>query len=165
MTRRGDSDDLSVQSAGKFRAMVESVGVKRFAADMDLSTRQINRMLSGAQPNPVERIVRCLQSCDAEIGDETLEFICQETGGHFVKDVGSFDRSSSETLRRAADAVASAAEDRNAQVSEREVREAISALIALLGVVQQRPSEPREEHQPVVHTRPPARPTSPTSPT
>jgi len=161
LSGRGESDDLSTQAAAKFRAMVESVGVKRFAADMNLSTRQVNRMLSGAQPNPVERIIRCLQCCDAEVGDEALAFICQETGGHFVKEIGGFDRGSAEAVRRGAEAVAACADGYAGQINDDEIRQAISALVSLLGAEQRQPSRSREESPPVVHTRP-ASATTPT---
>ena len=66
-----------------FEAMVESVGVKKFAGGIGLSTRQINRILAGAQPNPVNRLVKCIQSSTPETGDAVLDFLCKEAGGHF----------------------------------------------------------------------------------
>lgn len=126
------SDELSSDSAVHFRRMVESVGVKRFSGVMGLSTRQINRMLSGAQPNPVERIVRCLQSCEPQIGDDALGYICQEAGGFFVKGEPEIGRASVNAVKECAEAIAAIADGVVTKVDEREVREAISALTGLL---------------------------------
>lgn len=118
--------------------MVESVGVKRFSACMDLSTRQINRMLSGAQPNPVERIVRSLQSCHPDVGDEAMSFVCQEAGGQFVKDdPADLDAAGVNAVRECAEAIAAISDGHVSRVDEHEVREAISALTALLHVVRE----------------------------
>ena len=64
-----------------FEAMVDSVGVKGFAANMGLSTRQIHRMLNGTQPNPVARMCDTLSSCDCELAGNTLDQMCQQQGG------------------------------------------------------------------------------------
>jgi hypothetical protein len=103
---------------------------------MSLSTRQINRMLSGAQPNPVERLIKCLQSSDPDIGDEALGFICSEAGGHFVKDEGSPDTAAVNAVRECAEAIAAISDGKLSRPDEKEVREAICALTALLRIVQ-----------------------------
>ncbi len=132
------TDELTTEASGRFRSMVESVGVKRFSACMGLSTRQINRMLSGAQPNPVERLVRCLQSCEPDVGDEALSFICQEAGGQFVKDdPASLDTASVNAVRECAEAIAAISDGEVSRVDEREVREAIASLSALLHAVRE----------------------------
>lgn len=127
-----EHDDLAGEAAKRFRAMVESVGVKGFSGDMTLSTRQINRMLSGAQPNPVERLIRCLQCCDPEIGDAALSFICQEAGGHFVKDVGAIDHAVINAVRECAEAIAAISDGEVSAVDRTEVHEAIAALKGVL---------------------------------
>ena len=131
-----ETDELSAEAGDHFRKMVASVGVKRFAAAMDLSTRQINRMLSGAQPNPIERIIRCLQSSEPDIGDDTLSFICQEAGGYFIKDEVDLDKASCNAVKECAEAIAAISDGKINRVDEREVREAICALTALLRNVQ-----------------------------
>jgi len=132
-----ESDDLSEEASMHFRSMIESVGVKHFAEAMSLSTRQINRMLSGAQPNPVERIIRCTQACDPEAGDEALAFVCQEAGGFFVKDETALDGASVNAVRECAEAIAAISDGQVTRVDQREVREAITALTALLRAVQE----------------------------
>jgi len=156
-------DDLSVHAGRRFRAMVESVGVKRFAADLGLSTRQINRMLSGAQPNPVERLIRSLQCCEPDVGDDVLGFVCQEAGGHFVKEVGSLDEASSNAVKECAEAIAAISDGEMTRVDEQEVREAISALIALLRTVQDSRGDHEAVRRPVVHTRTAVTPSSSTA--
>jgi len=137
-------DELTAEASAHFRRMVESVGVKRFSSCMSLSTRQINRMLSGAQPNPVERLVRSLQSCHPDVGDEALGFICQEAGGQFVKDESpELDASAAGAVRECAEAIA---DGKVSRVDEREVREAVSALTGLLYAVrEERGGRPRVE--------------------
>ena len=131
-------DELSVESSGHFRHMVESVGVKRFAECMELSTRQINRMLSGAQPNPVERMVCCLQSCHPDVGDESLSYVCQEAGGMFLKDEEpDLDRDAVNAVKECAEAIAAISDGTVSRVDEREIREAICALTALLRTVRE----------------------------
>lgn len=131
-------DELTEESSGHFRHMVESVGVKRFAECMGLSTRQINRMLSGAQPNPVERLVRCLQSCQPDIGDEMLGYICQEAGGLFIKDEEpDLDADAASAVKECAEAIAAISDGQVTRVDEREIREAITALTALLRSVRE----------------------------
>ena len=45
------NDPIKAEAQRCFAELVESVGVKRFAQALNLSTRQINRILAGAQPN------------------------------------------------------------------------------------------------------------------
>lgn len=129
-------DELAVEASDHFRRMVESVGVKRFSSCMELSTRQINRMLSGAQPNPVDRLVRCLQSCEADVGDDALSFICQEAGGLFLKDEEpDLDHSTVHAVEECAEAIRAIADGKVSRTDERQVREAICALTGLLRAV------------------------------
>lgn len=139
MTAAGPpNDELTIESSAHFRGMVQSVGVKKFSACMDLSTRQINRMLSGAQPNPVERLVRCLQSCHPDVGDEALSFVCQEAGGQFIKDeAADLDTAGVNAVRECAEAIAAISDGKISRVDEAEVREAISALTSLLYTVRE----------------------------
>jgi len=112
--------------------MVESVGVKRFAGEMDLSTRQVNRMLAGAQPNPVERILRCVQAASPETGDVAIDAICQELGGFFVRYSGDAKSATDQAVKEAAEAIAAISDGHISTHDEKEIREAISALISLL---------------------------------
>ena len=149
--RRGDSRLLvvrrSTESGGRavfedrrFAELVESTGVKRYATCMGLSTRQINRMLSGAQPNPVERIVRCLQSASPEVGDHVLDYICQELGGHFVRHE-SIEACMVNAVRECAEAIAAISDGQISDADVKEIREAISALSSLIA---QRNSEKKD---------------------
>ena len=128
----GQSDyQLREQALQRFNELVESVGVRRFASCMGLSTRQINRILCGAQPNPVERIIRCLQSATPDVGDRALDFICQEMGGHFVRhEQGS--EAMVNAVKECAEAIAAISDGNICEADIREVREAISALSAII---------------------------------
>lgn len=122
---------VSEDHLSRFSQLVESVGVKRFATSMDLSTRQINRMLGGAQPNPVDRLIRALQASEAAVGDEVLDFICQEMGGHFVRHE-AVDDAAVNAVKECAEAIAAISDGNVSDVDVKEVREAISALTALI---------------------------------
>lgn len=123
---------LDARAMELFRAMVDSVGVKRFASAMDLSTRQVNRMLAGAQPNPVERMMRSVQAASPESGDAALDAICQELGGFFVRYPGDAKAATDQAVKEAAEAIAAISDGQISALDEKEIREAISALIALI---------------------------------
>jgi hypothetical protein len=122
---------LTGEACQRFAALIQSVGVKRFAMAMGLSTRQVNRMLSGAQPNPVERLIRCLQSADPAAGDQALDFICQEMGGHFVRHE-AIDQAAVNAVRECAEAIAAISDGHVSDLDVKELREAISALSGLI---------------------------------
>lgn len=113
-----------------FRRMVESVGITKFADGMGLSTRQVNRLLSGSQPNPIGRLIQCLLSCDPETGDRVIDFICQEMGGYFVREE-DVDRGSINAVKECAEAIAAISDGEISHVDEIEIRDAVTALIAL----------------------------------
>ena len=131
MTDATANDPLLEESLRRFGELVNSVGVKRFAQSLQLSTRQINRILAAAQPNPVERLVRSLQSAEPEIGDRVLDFICQEMGGHFVRHE-AFDTATINAVKECAEAIAAISDGQISELDLREVREAISALSSLI---------------------------------
>lgn len=124
-------DELREQARQRFAELVDSVGVKRFATALGLSTRQVNRILGGAQPNPVERLIRSLQSADPAVGDRVVDWICQEAGGHFVRHE-SIDDASVNAVRECAEAIAAISDGQVSDMDVREVREAISALSGLI---------------------------------
>ncbi|MCK4874093.1 MAG: hypothetical protein KAS72_15325 [Phycisphaerales bacterium] len=119
-----------------FARMVESVGVKRFADSLGISTRQVNRILAGTQPNPVERLLRSLQACDPDAGDSVLDFIGQEMGGYFIREE-PIQQASVNAVRECAEAIAAISDGHISRVDEQEIREAISALIALSRIVRE----------------------------
>lgn len=123
-------DPLKEESLRQFAALVESVGVKRFALAIGLSTRQVNRILAGVQPNPVERLIRSLQSADPLLGDQVLDFVCQEMGGHFVREE-TIDEAAVNAVKECAEAIAAISDGQITDLDMREIREAISALSGL----------------------------------
>lgn len=125
-------DSLEEEARRRFGGIVDSVGVNHFARSLGLSTRQVNRIRSGAQPNPLERLLRCLQACPPDVGDEALAWLCQEAGGFFVRAAESLDAAAASAVRESAEAIAAISDGRISRVDEREIREAISALTALL---------------------------------
>lgn len=130
-------DPLAEAALAQFRALVESVGTKRFAASMGLSTRQVNRILGGSQPNPIERLIRALQSVDPDVGDRALDFVCQEMGGHFVR-LQSLDDAAVNAVKECAEAIVAISDGRVSHLDVREVRDAISALEGLTLAIRDR---------------------------
>ena len=120
-----------------FSGLVESVGVKRFSASMDLSTRQVNRILNGVQPNPIERLIKSLQSAEVEAGDRALDFLCGEMGGHFVRAINDEDAMLN-AVRECAEAIAAISDGKVDEADRREIREAISALESVLSATRPR---------------------------
>jgi hypothetical protein len=105
--------------------------VKRFSDAIGVGTRQVNRILAGAQPNPIERLVRSLQGADAEVGDRVLDYVCQEMGGHFVRQE-ALDAATVNAVKECAEAIAAISDGEITDLDVREVREAISALSSLI---------------------------------
>jgi hypothetical protein len=140
----GNNDDpLKEDARQRFSDLVDSTGVKRFAKSLGLSTRQVNRIRSGVQPNPVERLVRSLQAADPLAGDLVLDFVCQEMGGHFVRHE-AFDEATVNAVKECAEAIAAISDGHISAVDVREIREAISALSALIHSIR-RAKESRPE--------------------
>jgi hypothetical protein len=131
MSQLPPEDQLKDECLGQFASLVDSVGVKRFAMCLGLSTRQVNRILSGVQPNPVERLIRALQSAEAECGDRVLDYVCQEMGGHFVRQE-ALDEATVNAVKECAEAIAAISDGEISDLDVREIREAISALSGLI---------------------------------
>ena len=131
MTDVERDDPLRAECLRQFATLVDAQGVKLFAASLDLSTRQVNRILTGAQPNPVERLIRCLQSAETDAGDRVLDYVCQEMGGHFVRHE-AFDDAAVNAVKECAEAIAAISDGQITDLEVREIREAISALSGLI---------------------------------
>lgn len=126
-----EEDALNNDCRQQFAALVNGVGTKRFATSLGVSSRQINRMLSAAQPNPIERLIKCLQAVEPELGDQVLDYICQELGGHFVRHEG-INEAAVNAVRECAEAIAAISDGQIAEVDTKEIRDAISALSSLI---------------------------------
>lgn len=131
-----NDNELAAICDRAFHAMVDSVGVKRFAAAMNLSTRQVNRTLSGAQPNPVSRLIRSLIACDPKVGDRVLDLICQEMGGYFVR-LETVEAASVNAVKECAQAIAAISDGHISKMDEITIREAVSALCSLARLVKE----------------------------
>jgi DNA-binding transcriptional regulator YdaS (Cro superfamily) len=131
MARRPAADVLKDDCRRHFAELVECVGTKKFAQTLGVSTRQVNRILSGAQPNPLERLITCLQAAEPEVGDRALDFICQELGGHFVRHE-CINSATVNAVRECAEAIAAISDGQVTDLDIREIREAISALSGLI---------------------------------
>jgi class 3 adenylate cyclase len=131
--------ERTLEDAGReqFAHMVDSVGIKVFSAEIGLSTRQVNRILSGAQPNPVTRLLKCLQASLPEAGDAVLDSIAQEMGGYFVRDEGTLDEAAVQAVKECAEAIAAISDGHISKPDEIEIREAIAALMALSRLVRE----------------------------
>ena len=126
-----NNDPMRQEALARFAEMVDSVGVKRFAGALGLSTRQINRILAGSQPNPIERFIYCLQGAETVAGDRAIDYICQELGGHFVRHE-AMDTAAVNAVKECAEAIAAISDGQINDLDIKEVREAISALSGLI---------------------------------
>lgn len=126
-----EDEQLAGECRERFAALVESVGVKRFAASVGLSTRQVNRILNGVQPNPLERLLRSLQSAEIDAGDAAIDFLCGEMGGHFVRRVDG-EVAVVNAVKECAEAIAALSDGEVDRDDRSEIREAIAALEAVL---------------------------------
>ena len=124
-------DELNEDALRRFAELVDSVGVKRFSHDIGISTRQVNRILAGVQPNPVLRLIRSLQAANADTGDRVLDYVCQELGGHFVRQE-AIAEATVNAVKECAEAIAAISDGEISDIDLREVREAISALSGLV---------------------------------
>jgi hypothetical protein len=131
MTEPQSSDPSNEESLRHFAHLASGVGVKRFAQALQISTRQVNRILSGAQPNPVDRLLRALQSAEPDAGNRVLDYLCQEMGGHFVRHE-SLDEATGNAVKECAEAIVVMSDGQLSEGDIKEVREAISALISLI---------------------------------
>jgi hypothetical protein len=122
---------LHVECDRLFEAMVESVGVKAFAHRMGLSTRQVHRMLSGSQPNPLRRLCEAIKASDGPAARDALDFVAGRCGGYFIDSPPDFKSANLNAVKEAAEAIVAISEGAPCRVTIREVREAISALAAL----------------------------------
>lgn len=134
MTISNEQRPLTRDSQRHFSLMVDSTGIKRFSSSLGISTRQVNRILSGAQSNPIERLVQSIQSATPEVGDRVLDYICQEMGGHFVRHE-AFDDAAVNAVKECAEAIAAISDGHITEFDIQEIREAISALSGLMSSI------------------------------
>ncbi len=135
MTSSFQPDDRLARTASDlFQQMVDSTGVKRFSSNLGLSTRQVNRILSGAQPNPMERVIKCIQCSDPTAGDKVVDFICQEAGGYFVREE-HIEAAAVNAVKECAEAIAAISDGEITKLDEIEIREAVQALMSLAKAV------------------------------
>ena len=141
---QGKNPDVSKDEClQQFAALVEDIGIKRFSSSIGVSTRQVNRILSGAQPNPIERLIRCLQAVEPQTGDRVIDYICQELGGHFVRQEGLNDAAVN-AVRECAEAIAAISDGEITTVDMKEIREAINPLSSLIYAL--REARSRNQH-------------------
>jgi hypothetical protein len=119
-----------------FEAMVESVGVKAFAMDIGLSSRQIYRILNGVQANPIERLCEAVDASETLAAEAVLDYVCQRNGGYFVRLTEDLSSANVNAVKESAEAIVAISEGRPTRVTVKEIREAISALAALEQMLQ-----------------------------
>ncbi len=124
-----------------FEALVDSAGgPKAFASNMGLSPRQVQRMLAGAQPNPVQRLGEALAAGAKGEAAAVLDHLCEPYNGYFVPLDGDLDDAGVNAVKEAAEAIVAIAEGGSVRMTVREIREAIAALAALEKLLKLDPS-------------------------
>lgn len=114
-----------------FGEMVESVGVKAFAAKLGMSSRQVHRMLSGSQPNPLRRFCEVLQACPQAKAEAAMSCLCRQMGMYWVRVPTTLAEANLNAVKEAAEAIVAIMEGRSVDTAVQEIREAIAALSAL----------------------------------
>jgi len=114
-----------------FESVVQAVGIKAFAAKLGLSARQVHRMIGGAQPNPLRRFCDILNACDAPQVEAILSCVCRQQGVYWVRSPETIEAAHLNAVKESAEAIVAITEGRSTSVAIREIREAISALVAL----------------------------------
>ena len=128
--------------------MVESVGIKAFASKMELSTRQVHRMLGGAQANPVARFCQAMQACDKKTAEAVLSHLCRQQGVYWIRVPASLKAANLNAVKESAEAIVAITEGRSVTTTVREIREAIAALAALEKILDADKADRRERTSP-----------------
>jgi hypothetical protein len=76
--------DGAIRDLKAFESLVRETGLARFCDSIRLVRRQVNRMLSGAQPNPVNRMIATVQAAEHNAAQRVMGYVCQQVGGAFV---------------------------------------------------------------------------------
>ncbi|MFB3891756.1 MAG: hypothetical protein ACE15C_07005 [Phycisphaerae bacterium] len=114
-----------------FEAMVESVGVKAFAAAIGVTARQVHRMLSGAQANPLARFCDAMGACTRQAAEAVLSDLCRRQGVYWIRVPESLKAANLNAVKESAEAIVAITEGRSIQTEVNEIRQAIAALSAL----------------------------------
>jgi hypothetical protein len=114
-----------------FESTVDSVGIKQFAGKLDLSTRQVHRMLNGSQPNPIRRFCELLEACEPKAAEAVLSYVCRELGVYWIRVPESIEAGHVNAVRESAEAIVAITEGRPSRAAVKEIREAIAALAGL----------------------------------
>ena len=138
MSETGKANAADERCEELFEALVESVGIKTFASNLGLSTRQIHRMRNGAKPNPLRRFCEMLQACDLKSAEGVLSYVCRQMGVYWIRVPADVKTANVNAVREAAEAIVAISEDRPTRAAVREIREAISALASLEKVLDAR---------------------------
>lgn len=124
-------DTLAQRCDEIFEAIVQATGVKAFAAKLGLSTRQVHRMLSGAQPNPLSRFCDVLHACDQQSAEAVLSAVCRAMDVYWIRVPQDLKSANLNAVKESAEAIVAISEGRSVQTTVREIRQAIAALSAL----------------------------------
>ena len=114
-----------------FEAMVESVGIKAFASALGVTARQVHRMLSGAQANPLARFCDAMGACAPKAGEAVLSDLCRRRGVYWIRVPESLKAANLNAVKESAEAIVAITEGRSIRTTVKEIREAIAALAAL----------------------------------
>lgn len=76
--------DAAVRDLRMFESVVRETGLVQFCEAIRLVRRQVNRMLSGAQPNPINRMIATIHAAESKAARRAMQYLCDEIGGSFI---------------------------------------------------------------------------------
>lgn len=89
--------DAAVRDLRMFESVVRETGLVQFCEAIRLVRRQVNRMLSGAQPNPINRMIATIHAAESKAANRAMQYLCEEIGGTFIP--ASTDNDTSERMQ------------------------------------------------------------------
>ena len=103
-----------------------------FAQNAGMTTRQLNRIRSGDQPNPFHRAAQWSRLGSDETANRLVSMVCEANDGFFIQEGGSDSTNIEDTIQKAADVIKGLADGSLDEEDRRLVREAVAAMIGLL---------------------------------
>ena len=111
---------------------IDVLGTIGFAQKAGMTTRQLNRIRSGDQPNPFHRAAEWSRLGSADTANQLVSMVCEANDGFFIQEGGSDATNIEDTIQKAADVIKGLADGSLDDEDRRLVQEAVAAMIGLL---------------------------------
>ena len=111
---------------------IDVLGTSGFAEQASMTTRQLNRIRSGDQPNPFHRAAEWSRLGTVESATILVSMVCEANDGFFIQEGGNNTTNIEDTIQKAADVIKGLADGSLDDGDRRLVQDAIAAMIGLL---------------------------------